>query len=928
MSLSAEEIDEIFKEDEEYASWLKECEADGEEWSENEDDARDVEMADVGAGGDEEQASNDVAVEHNKRQCTAAESVQAWRGCRVKTLFSVWNGDARCFPEPPTIPLHAVTSPELTFPLVSMNVLALPTASAEVYPEHVLAVKIFDHLRGIRSSIFTVVQQRQQQGGDPTTDFCERHVLRAEVAVEGLSPVALRNLCDPLLRVSSDFANIKKTIEFLADRCNIYSPSAAPDLEADQRTPSIAALVPVLKKVATAILRSANAFVHLLSTSKRCPSLPWLARVVKQSGLAATARQLKSIIASAFSLSSDPVGATVLLSRLHRSASKAETQGSRCSLPGMFLSECLQPYLSELSAWMHAGKVSSEFSAEPLVFITHGPAKAALDPYVHWDTRWKIDWGKLPCFVTKELAKSVETAGKSARFLFSLRQRVLAGDTESFVEGREAAGSGLPFRSQQEPDSRVAFHVPAADLNRAFKATLRPKLDLGRTLDDARLATLVFDGRCANIPAEKMAEVHKPLLDFFLVTLPLGDQSVATRQPKLHAEWTASAVHGQPLGQAVSDAFREVIQAQCTAVGGVLSRALRAYCCIDENLQLLSGVFLLQSGAAMLYFCTKHLFKIAQRGDWLNKPSSDELKARFDESVLAVSDSSAVRSALKLVVRWEEDGNDAASLRFSPNDDTPRKPLDKPPPPNAMRIVTGFVLQLHAAGPQSPLHIVFPHSVTNAYSRVLQVLLLVAYAQHLLVTMRLPRLPWPASDLEKQIAVARLHLLHFIQALNDHLLQRTTALWKQGMDNVSRATDIESLRNSHMQLSQSLLEAVNFSCKRREHWTTLLSITRLIVRFEEGTSLYIDWMRDVAVTQSVRGVTCASAVSSRDALSLPPPVSEAVRHLPTIIRNDIMAQFVRHMKFFVATLKSQGGTVRSSEMLAAFDFNGIYSDKR
>eukprot|EP01061_Rhynchopus_euleeides_P007259 TRINITY_DN16242_c0_g1_i2.p1 TRINITY_DN16242_c0_g1~~TRINITY_DN16242_c0_g1_i2.p1 ORF type:complete len:417 (+),score=161.73 TRINITY_DN16242_c0_g1_i2:91-1251(+) len=338
-----------------------------------------------------------------------------------------------------------------------------------------------------------------------------------------------------------------------------------------------------------------------------------------------------------------------------------------------------------------------------------------------------------------------------------------------------------------------------------------------------------------------------------------------------------------PLCVSLRGAVEDVVRCYSRRVGDALVSSLHKHCDMQARLDLLQSVFLLRRGDVMHHFCSKHLFPVARHADWSAKPPSEVMMSHFGGSWLVNKASEAdQRNAAQLHCRWEPDDGNVACLRFHPNDPTPRLPVDRPMPPPSLRIVASFALDVFTHGTYSPLNVVFPSEVTQCYTRVLQVLLTVAYAQHLLVAMRLPKMARKPNSLEKRIIALKLHLLHFIQALNDHLLQKTHALWEAGMEKVSQATDIESLRARHKDLAQSLLEAVNFSSRQREHWTTILSIVKLTIRFDDCTKAYRDHMR----LESIGGQAMHTGAS----------IAEMQRTLPTTLDTEIMSQFRRHMQ--------------------------------
>ena len=119
-------------------------------------------------------------------------------------------------------------------------------------------------------------------------------------------------------------------------------------------------------------------------------------------------------------------------------------------------------------------------------------------------------------------------------------------------------------------------------------------------------------------------------------------------------------------------------------------------------------------------------------------------------------------------------------------------------------------------------------------------------------------------------------------------LSQTHAMWVAGIAKIERATDIESLRTGHRELAHSLLDAVNFSSGHREHWTTILSVVKLAIRFDECTKMYRDCMKLEAIgTQPFH-------IQSK--------LSDLQRTLPATLDTEIMSQFTRHMKVSFCTL--------------------------
>ena len=756
------EFDFLYEEDDEYKQWLAEydnadCEDDEEE-----------RMSDESCGSERQ----DCLLQLPDNADTQQDRHFAWSALNPVPLHTYISNASRRQPTPGTAADH--TSP--LYPFSASLITGLPKVTTLFLREQALSLELVRLLQGLPSGYLVL----STEGGDSllgsfSEGFLSRETesgialmqelaklrsfqvkYKGDVEVGGMTAATLRACTQDLLAAATAILRTQYAVALLRRSCP--TPYALREGAANA-TNGVAPLCPPLTQVIKNTLQCCFRYFSLVEEKMRSDpnlcNILVLNRVLRESNVKVWLRQCEYTVKAALELTKDKYGATVLLSKLYKTTEQRRSENCSASpLAFTIFSVCLRPYLTEIGRWISTGRLLSGITQEPMLFISES-ARRGGDPYAEWDTKWAVNREKLPCFISPDIANVVLYTGKSVRFLASLRSKLIVSSIKASAQFRAGAEQS-DNNAKKLTSAAETCHTPSIDFYSEFQRRLLVSVAReGSFLKN----TLQLNGSIPSILQFTPSE---------LVSIHLGMEQ--------HQHETHEALQQPPLCISLQDAVNDVVETYSRSVGDALVTNLHTHCDMKARLDLIESVFLLRRGNVMQYFCTTFLFPLARKGDWQGKPPAEVMHSHFVGSWL-VNKASEVdqRNAAKVHCRWEPDEANVACLRFNPNDPTPRLPLDRPSPPTSLRIISSFALDVFTHGTYSALNVVFPADVTQCYTRVSQVLLTIAYAQHILVSMKLPKLSRKPNALEKSIVATKLHLLHFMQALSDHLLQKVCA---------------------------------------------------------------------------------------------------------------------------------------------------------
>eukprot|EP00756_Hemistasia_phaeocysticola_P054627 Hpha_TRINITY_DN30541_c0_g1::TRINITY_DN30541_c0_g1_i1::g.193704::m.193704 len=691
------------------------------------------------------------------------------------------------------------------------------------------------------------------------------------VLVEGYTRGTLESLCEPLLKVGRDRSECAATLARLSSR-------ATAEESVPRRRGGTMALVPALLAGIGAVLQACD---QLLGRAGEL-SLLRAEQALLQSGLAEAVRACSLVCTEAARYADDTCGVRMLLDRVLQLASRrldrtADLHHRRTDVVTALGMRLLEAWLSELGSWLRTGRLSAlapslRGSSAPsaqsgmLFLVERGPT---VGDVINLDSRWHVEKDQVPAFLGGELADAILRCGKSAWFLSRAR-----GAQQRKLSGAGAGDGGCSA-------------VPALDLPADFFAAMEAATQEARS--------------------EEFAEEEDGL-------------SVA---PFDLSEAQASGVRGA-VAEAFSPARGRVgelplmsqirgVLAQCLAnherrVTAELAATLEDHYELRSRLRAVRQFVLLQGGRTMRHWCDSSLFPCADRKDaWDRRPPAQQLWEGFERSLAATGvQGTELRLALEgLQLSWEDPTRAAAVASFtgSADDEHPER-TDIPQP---LRVAGGVSLCLKC---DPMLSAIFPEEALRAQTRAFQVLAMVSFSKSLLVSVKLPKVRWQMSALERLVSRARLQLLRFVSPLYEYLLHAGAAAWGRVEESVESARDLDGCRSEQLQGGGKLLDALCHSRRQAVLWHTLQDILSLVVSFAERARPFVDWLHQTA--------SFATRARSRRRPALP---IEYDRDLRQFLGGRLTASLNRYMAVFI---DMAGSSDRSDSLLAAFDFNYFY----
>jgi len=689
------------------------------------------------------------------------------------------------------------------------------------------------------------------------------------VLVEGYSRGALDSLCEPLLQVGRDRRDCAGTLAKLASR-------AAAEGEIAKRG-GTTSLVPALLAGCGAVLQSCD---QLLG---RCGALGLLQaeEALVQSGVAEAIRACSLVAGEAARFAGDTCGVRMLLDRvLHLAARRLDRNASlehqRTDVVAAIGMRLLDAWLSELGIWLRTGRLSglapahrslSAAQAGMLFIMEKG---SNIGDVINIDSRWHVHKEQVPEFLGGDLANAILRCGKSAWFLSRARG----------AQQRKLSEAG------QGPGEADCSAVPPLDLATSFFAAMQAatvEAQAGNGEEESGL-----DGAAFGLSEEQVLQMRESIDDAF------G-----------HARGRVGVL---PLMTQIRGVLSQCLASHERRVTAELASALEHHYEIRSRLRAVRLFVLLQGGSVMRHWCDKTLFPAADRPTaWSKRPPAQQLWEGFLRSLQAtgVSGDDLRMATEGLQLCWEEPSRAAAVASFTGTVEDQQP--ERTDIPQQLRVAGGVSLCLKC---DPMLSAIFPEEALRAQTRAFQVLTMVGFSKSLLVSVKLPKVRWQISALERLVCRARLQLLRFVGPLYEYLLHAGAAAWGRVETSMESARDLDGCRAEQVQGGARLLDALCHSRRQAVLWHTLQDILSLVVSFAERARPFVEWLQETA--------SFATRARSRRIPTLP---IEYDRDLRQFLSGRLTSSLNRYMAVF---LDMAAASDRSDSLLAAFDFNYFY----